>query len=103
MTKNGIERNLAKSPYFITRNSITFFFSSKLHLNKFSNKRFEFKNEIKQSLSKRFKIGIDLPIICDLILYKRIETRGFLIFKEGKYYSCVNSIISDGDRLILKQ
>lgn len=101
MTKNGVERDLIKSPYFLTYNGTTYFFSSMLHLNKFKSTRIDNKDKILSSLFKRFKIKLNIPIVYDIILYQKIETRGFLIFRKGRYFSCVKNIILDGETVTL--
>lgn len=84
LTKNGICYNLSVSPYRYTVDYITFVFSSKSHLNKFKSKIQENRENINFSLSNRFNVYIDVAELSDVILYRKIETRGFLIIKEGE-------------------
>lgn len=96
MTRNGIVYNLYKSPYLIGLNGITFYFSSKNHLEKFTEKMTENRELISYSLSKRFGITINVNMIADITLYATIETRGFLIEHKGDYYTCKKDIILSG-------
>ena len=96
MTRNGIVYNLYESPYLIGLNGITFYFSSKNHLEKFTEKMTENRDLISYSLSKRFGITISVNMIADITLYAKIETRGFLIKHKGDYYTCKKDIILSG-------
>lgn len=78
-TRNGIYYDLAKSNYKYSDNGLTFVFSSRLHLDKFTRKVKENRQRINLSLTKRFNIDIDVSTLADIILYKKVETRGFLI------------------------
>ena len=64
---------------------MTFVFSSKLHLDKFKKKLKENRDIINYSLMKRFNYYLDVSQLADVVLYRKIETRGFLIVTlEGK-------------------
>lgn len=84
MTKNGIVYNLAKSPYFTSTNGITYYFSSKLHLQKFINRDLNHKQIVTQWLFNKFKFFVNFQVLIELDLYKRIETRGFYIMYNGR-------------------
>lgn len=99
MTKNFIEYNLKYSHFVFEWGNITFHFSSLLHLNKFKDTYLEEINQINLSLSKRFGFHVDFPIIGLLKTYKKIETRGFYIVKDGEVYSCLNHLILNGENL----
>ena len=80
MTRGAnVEYNLNVSPYKVTINNVTFYFSSKSHLNKFLETRSDEINRISESLTKRFKIKINTVNLALLYAYIKIETRGFLI------------------------
>lgn len=78
-TRNGVCYDLQRSTYRITVDSLTFVFSSRLHLDKFKAKLNENRDIINYSLSRRFGFTIEVSRLADIVLYKRIETRGFLI------------------------
>ena len=48
------------------------------------------------SLYRRFKIKIYVNELYDIILYRNIESRGFLIEHKGEFYTCPDKIILDG-------
>lgn len=92
ITRNGVCYNLKKSPYRMEDESLTFVFSSALHMEKFEKQRKAHRKKINESLTKRFGLAVDVSVLADVVLYKRIETRGFLIVcKEGNI-TCVNDI-----------
>lgn len=96
MTRNGIVYNLKLSPYTIGLNNITYYFSSQNHLEKFTEKLTENREVINYSLSKRFSITVNVNVLADLILYAKVETRGFLVKHKGEFYSCKKDIILSG-------
>lgn len=102
MTRNGIIYNLKLSPYIIGLNDITFYFSSQNHLEKFTEKLTENREVINYSLSKRFSLTIDVHVLADLILYAKVETRGFLIKHKGEFYTCKKDIILNGVKVTKK-
>ena len=79
ITRNGVCYDLNLSDYRHTIGDLTFVFSSQLHLDKFKAKLKDNRNTINRSLSKRFNISIDVSKMADIVLYRKIETRGFLI------------------------
>ena len=78
-TRNGVCYDLTLSEYRHTIGDLTFVFSSQLHLDKFKVKLRDNRNTINRSLSKRFNLTVDVSKMADIVLYKKIETRGFLI------------------------
>lgn len=53
----------------------------------------ENREKINKSLSNRFNILVDVEQLADVVLYRKIETRGFLILSvEGKQL-CLRSLI----------
>lgn len=102
MTRNGIVKNLADSPYNMSTHGLVLFFSSLLHLKKFKAK---YKEEIittNISLSKRFKVTVNLPYLGILKTYYKIESRGFLIYDAGKgiWYNALWQVGLNGGNLI---
>lgn len=99
-TRNGIYYDLNHSKYKITVDGLTFVFSSQLHLKKFTERQQPNRLTINKSLSKRFNICVEFNALADVVLYKKIETRGFLIIdNEGKKL-CQNSIKCGGVKVI---
>ena len=96
LTKNGIEYDLPISPYTTTAGGIKFFFSSANHLDKFIEKAVEHRDKINISLYERFKMPMDMKRLSDLVLYRKIETRGFYIEYKGEGYTCLDNLTLSG-------
>lgn len=79
ITKSGVCYNLPDSPYTYTWRGITYFFSSDNHARKFMEKVRDKELWLNDSLSRRFKCTVHLPILANIQLYTQIETRGFYI------------------------
>ena len=101
LTRNGVAKDLSNSPYifteFIDGNKIDFYFSSKLHLNNFVEKRIENYNMIYNYIYKRFKFKHNCKLLADCNLYKKVETRGFYIKINDKEFLCPNKLILNGE------
>lgn len=102
ITRNGIIYNLKISPYVKNELGVNYFFSSKLHFNKFVTRRDANRIALEESLRKRFGVKVSLNIIADLLLYEKIETRGFYIEVDKEEYLCKEDIILSGD-LVMKK
>ena len=101
-SRNGIFYDLNFSTYKVNEKGLTYVFSSELHRNKFNMKKIENRENICRSLSKRFKIKIELSILADIVLYQKIETRGFLVVLEDGTKLCQNDLILDGEKAMLR-
>ena len=80
MKANKIYLDLKETEYMITLSGMTFYFSSKLYLKKFID---NVNNYIKQENIKlciRYNLNIDLSLFLMILLYRKIENRGFMIF-----------------------
>ena len=106
LTRNGVAKNLSKSPYTFTEivedTKIMFCFSSKLHLNNFVEKRSENYNMIYNYIYKRFKFKVNCRLLSDCNLYQKIETRGFYIKINDKEFLCPSNIILSGESKMKK-
>lgn len=106
LTRNGIAKNLGKSPYCFTElvneGVVTFHFSSRLHLNNFCERRDKNYTMIYNYLYKRFKYKVDCRMLADCNLYTKIETRGFYIKFNNKEYVCPDNLILNGDSKMKK-
>lgn len=101
ISRNGVVYDLNISSYRHTVNGLTYVFSSKLHLDKFKKKLKENRDIINYSLTKRFNMAVDVSQLADVVLYRKIETRGFLIVTgEGKEI-CQNNITFGGGEVII--
>lgn len=97
-TRNGVFYDLKHSTYRHEENDMVFVFSSKNHLEKFKMKIFENREKINDSLSRRFNFNIDVSALADIVLYNKIETRGFLIVSKGGTELCQRNIIFAGGK-----
>lgn len=84
ITKRGIYLNLKISPYKFIGEQFIFYFSSKYHLDIFKRKRLDNFNNVNERLSKRFKTILQCPTLADLILYEKVETRGYFVTDSEK-------------------
>jgi hypothetical protein len=60
-------------------------------------KLLENRDKINTSLSMRFNINIIFNSVADILLYTKIESRGFRVI-EGGTELCLNRLILDGQR-----
>ena len=99
LTKNGICYDLKNSPYFCYTDFFTFFFSSPAHLVKFRRELEANRDWLNDSMTRRFNMSLD--VLADFSLYRKIETRGFLIINEstGVAYECPESIEFHGMKI----
>ena len=106
LTRNGVAKDLSNSPYIFTEiingQRLDLFFSSKLHLKNFSDRRNANYQMIYNYIYKRFKYQIDCRILADLNLYQKIETRGFYVKLNKEVYLCPNNIILNGESKMKK-
>lgn len=94
ITKNGICYDLSRSPYVCSVANWTYYFSSPSHMIKFKSNISSNRDWLNDSMSRRFKFTMSLDLLADLSLYRKIETRGFMIINEstGVAYECPESI-----------
>lgn len=102
ISRRGVVYDLTISPYRCTVDGLTFVFTSQLHLDKFKHKVKENRDIINYSLSKRFNINVDVSQLADVVLYRKIETRGFLIVTDEGKEICQNRITYVGGEVILQ-
>lgn len=101
-TRNGIYYDLTLSIYSFKIENIEYVFSSKLHLVKFKNKYIQHRTEFSKALSKRYSMVLDLPYFADMVLYMKIESRGFLV-RSGGLSIWKENLIFDGRKARLKE
>lgn len=101
ITKNGICYDLSRSPYVCSVANWTYYFSSPSHMNKFKSNISSNRDWLNDSMSRRFKFTMSLDLLADLSLYRKIETRGFMIINEstGVAYECPESIEFHGIKI----
>lgn len=106
LTRNGVAKDLSKSPYifteFINGERLDLYFSSKLHINRFTQLRNTNYKMIYNYIYKRFKYRVDCRLLADCNLYKKIENRGFYIKLNKEIYLCPDNIILNGENKMRK-
>jgi len=78
-TRRGVAYNFRASPYRFRIDSTIYIFSSRLHLDKFKFAYLENRVAQNLKLEKRYGYTINFTTYHDLVLYEKIESRGFLI------------------------
>lgn len=103
-TRNGIFYNLEHSDYrvYVPDTKTTFIFSSKLYLTKFEEQFNINREEQKIKFRSRYKLNIETNLLFDLMLYIKIEKRGFLIINEGGQELCQENLILNGEQATRK-
>ena len=105
LTRSKIAYDLNISPHFLivmyNNTELKFVFSSDLYRRNFKQKLEEHRQKINDSLSNRFGFTIRNDILADLKLYLTIEKRGFLIYQNGDKFECLDTLILDGQNLIM--
>lgn len=101
-TRNGVCYDLNVSDYKMTVDNLTFVFSSKLHMTNFTKKYKENRDIINYSLSRRFNLPVNVDELADVVLYKKIETRGFLIMTNEGNKLCQKSLKCGGLKVTAK-
>jgi hypothetical protein len=92
--------DLQKSPYHITVDGITYYFSSMFLMGKFTERLEMSRTMLNASLSNRFKFDVDVRKIADLTLYAKTESRGFrVVLSDGRECECLNQIKFAGGNL----
>lgn len=104
MTKSGVEANLKISPYYYKasyRNKvIEYRFSTARARDRFGEMLEANRNFIRDSLENRFKVKFVIAKeFCDLILYRKLESRGFYILIDGRCYEWAGSLYYNGTEL----
>ena len=102
ISRNGVVYDLSVSSYRYTVGGLTYVFSSKLHLDKFKKKLRENRDIINYSLTRRFNMTVDVSQLADVVLYRKIETRGFLIVTGEGNEICQNNITYVGGEVTIQ-
>lgn len=106
LTRSKIAYDLSISPHRLTvtygENPLTFVFSSALYKTKFLEKMGDHREQISESLSKRFGVKVNQPLVADFRLYTTIEKRGFLLIQDGVECKWPDKVVLDGERVILQ-
>lgn len=87
-----VYQNIDDSPYYLEIENFTFYFSSAFYLRNFKLKLPGYLREEEYKMRNRYKIVNSkffdlLKEVLMISLYKKIEKRGFKIFKDNKIYN----------------
>ena len=93
-TKNGVELNIKESEYKIKIYNYNFYFSSAFYLKKFKEEVFEFVEMENIKFNNKYKVKFDLRLYFAIVLFKRIEKRGFYITSD-KYINNDITILTE--------
>lgn len=94
--------DFTQSPYRFTVDNNTYVFSSDLHLVKFQDQYKAHRSEVSLKMSARFQVNVKLTTLADMILYQKIEKRGFLVMDGRGNKLCKENLIFVGERAISK-
>lgn len=89
-TKYGIVYDLSKSDYVTSWGYYKFYFSSATHLTKFITGMQAQIDWLNDSFSRRFHFSMKIDTLAVINFYRKIETRGFLVYNEldQEVYEC---------------
>lgn len=82
LSKYGVSYDMRTTPYTLMWRGLDYHFSTEAHLKKFRENVVKREEWLDDSLSRRFRCSIHLPILADVQLYTMIESRGFYIVSE---------------------
>jgi hypothetical protein len=74
-TKYGIFHNLMESKYVVSNTEITFYFSSRVYMERF----LERYKEKRVRTARRMQVLFNTDTVADIELYLEIEKRGFFV------------------------
>lgn len=90
-TRRGIFHNLKESKFVISNTEIMFFFSSKLYMQKFVDEYKENREQLFERIDTKGTLRyLNMETLADIMLYQRIEKRGFRSWMKGVDISCEN-------------
>ena len=96
---SAVAYDLSKSPYHITVDGLTYYFSSAFLLSKFTERLEMSRDLLSDSLSNRFKLTVDVRQLADVTLYAKTESRGFrIVTAEGEEMQCLNQVKFGGGK-----
>ena len=104
LTRGKVCYNLEVTPYTYQveyeSGIITYHFSSNFYLNNFVDKLASNREYYNRSLSKRFNIPMVMNNLADVILYSKIEKRGFCLKVNEEFIRCQESIKFVGSQVM---
>ena len=82
LSKYGVSYDIKTTPYTFMWRGLDYHFSTEAHRKKFRENVVKREEWLDDSLSRRFRCTVHLPILADIQLYTMIESRGFYIVSE---------------------
>lgn len=76
MTRNGVEYDLTKTPYFVESDNWIFYFSSKYYQGLFSERLGKYLDEYNNRLKRYLGYDVRCHSIAELKCYLSVEKRG---------------------------
>lgn len=102
--RTGVYYDLKESTHLeridYVNTTIIYVFSSELYRSKFAEKVKSNRETINNSLTKRFDLKVNVNMLADIVLYKKIEKRGFYLLINGESVECQSNIVLDGLRMM---
>lgn len=97
LSKNGVCYNLPETPFIYEWRGLRYHFSSASHRDKYVDNVRKKEMWINDSLSRRFKCTVDLPLLADIQLYTQVESRGFYVVSNdgAEYKSAVQMYVTN--------
>ena len=92
-TTRGIYLNLDESDYIFTTQGLTFYFSSKVYLEKFKKIHKSFIDNETQKIAIKYKVNINISLMLLISLYKKIEKRGFKVIDAVNNKELTNNLV----------
>lgn len=92
-TIRGIYLNLDESDYIFTTHGLTFYFSSKVYLEKFKSIHKSFIDNETQKIAIKYKVNINISLMLLISLYKKIEKRGFKVIDAINNKELTNNLV----------
>lgn len=106
LSRGGICYNLEVTPFTVVKKyedrKVIFSFSSEFYKNKFEMQLKDHREKINQSLSKRFGLMYFNSLLADIVLYSKVESRGFYLLIDNEEYKCLSNIKLTGVNQIQK-
>lgn len=97
-----VYNNIEESTYFFKYDKLKFYFSSQFYLNKFKNEYSNFLKDEQMKIKLKYKCNIYCNDMILLLLYKRIEKRGFRVLYQDFSISENYYITSEIDAISFK-
>ena len=101
-TRDNIYYDLHESIYRIEQGHMIFVFSSELYRTKFKEQVQQHRTEFNKKLKVRYGLNFEFKELPDVVLYSKIEKRGFLIVKKGEVMDGCQDLICAGETVTLK-